>query len=80
VIPVNNANTNGVTGLCLEIHDLAISKYVAGREKDRAFTRELAKRRLTDQPILLARLESTAIAKDLQAVVTARIARDFANR
>ncbi len=80
LIPVVNANTNGVTGLCLEIHDLAISKYLAGRDKDRAFTRELAKRRLTDQPTLLARLELTAIAKDLRTVATARIARDFANR
>ncbi len=80
LIPVNNANTNGVTGLCLEIHDLAISKILAGRDKDRAFTRELAKRRLTDRHTLLARLELTAVSKDLRAVAQARIERDFANR
>lgn len=28
-------DTGGVRGLCLEPHDLAISKYVAGRDKDR---------------------------------------------
>ncbi len=78
LIPVNNANTNGITGLCLEIHDLAISKYVAGREKDREFTRELAKRRLTSAPTLLKRLERTGLSKELHAVVKARIKRDFA--
>ena len=31
LVRINNENTNGVTGLCLEVHDLAISKYVAGR-------------------------------------------------
>jgi hypothetical protein len=32
LVRVKNANTGGVEGLCLEVHDLAISKYVAGRE------------------------------------------------
>ena len=27
-------NTNGATGWCLECHDIAVAKYVAGREKD----------------------------------------------
>lgn len=31
--------------MCLEVHDLATSKYVAGREKDRELTRELSKQR-----------------------------------
>jgi len=30
-----------VVGLCLDPHDLAIAKYVAGREKDLEFNREL---------------------------------------
>ena len=29
LVKVANENTNGITGLCLEVHDLAISKYVA---------------------------------------------------
>ena len=33
LIPVHNQNTGGGTGLCLEIHDLAVSKLVAGRER-----------------------------------------------
>ncbi|MDE2294079.1 MAG: hypothetical protein KGL36_01330 [Gammaproteobacteria bacterium] len=80
LVPVNNANTNGVTGLCLEIHDLAISKYVAGREKDREFTRELAKRGLTGLPTLLKRLDHTELSDELRAVVKARMTRDFPSR
>ena len=41
LIVVNNENTNGVSGLCLEIHDLAISKLVAARPKDLQFVQEL---------------------------------------
>ena len=32
-----NRNTNGISGLCLEIHDLIISKLYAGRKKDIEF-------------------------------------------
>jgi hypothetical protein len=38
VIPVQSEATGQAVGLCLEAHDLAISKYVAGREKDLSFT------------------------------------------
>src|SRR4051812_16118650 len=46
LVKISNPNTVGITGLCLEVHDLAISKYVAGREKDREFTRELARQEM----------------------------------
>src|SRR3989441_2277793 len=39
LVPVRNSNTGGGTGLCLEVHDLAVSKLVAGREKDVDFLR-----------------------------------------
>ena len=35
LVTVRNPNTRDASGLCLEVHDLAMSKYVAGREKDR---------------------------------------------
>ena len=41
VVRLSNANTGGATGLCVDVHDLALSKYAAGREKDIAFNREL---------------------------------------
>lgn len=42
LVPLCNENTRGVTGWCLEVHDLAISKLAAGREKDLDFVRCLA--------------------------------------
>ncbi len=41
LIAYRNANTNGVTGLCLEAHDLCVAKLVAGRTKDWEFVRSL---------------------------------------
>jgi hypothetical protein len=76
LVRILNSNTNGITGLCLEVHDLAISKYVAGREKDLAFTRELAKHGLTQRKTLLARLEETEVPADLRKIAIARIQRD----
>jgi len=70
LVRIANANTRGVSGLCLEINDLAISKYVAGREKDLGFTRELAQQQMTDSTVLLLRVD--------REVVRARIRRDFA--
>jgi hypothetical protein len=46
LIPLRNQNTGGGTGLCLEVHDLAVSKLVAGREKDLAFISGLVRHRL----------------------------------
>lgn len=38
LIRVESENTRGARGWCLEVHDLAIAKHVAGREKDIDFT------------------------------------------
>ena len=64
--------------LCLEVHDLALSKYVAAREKDREFTRELARRQMTDKKILLKRLATTGLDAALSRAVRRRVERDFA--
>jgi hypothetical protein len=72
-------DTGGVRGLCLEPHDLAISKYVASRDKDRIFTQELARRRLFDREKLLALVEQTPISAEVKERVRADIASDFAS-
>jgi hypothetical protein len=77
LVAISNQNTSGVTGLCLEVNDHAISKYIAGREKDLLFTRALAKLGLTDQSTLSQRPAGTTIDKPLRNIVAARIARDF---
>ena len=80
LVRILNPNTNGITGLCLEVHDLAISKYVAGRTKDLEFTRALVKHGLTQRKTLLARLDETEIPADLRKIVIARIRRDSKQR
>ena len=71
-------DTGGVRGLCLEPHDLAISKYVARRDKDRIFTKELA-RRLIDRAKLPALVGQTPISAEVKDRVRADIASDFAS-
>jgi hypothetical protein len=70
-------DTDGVAGLCLEPHDLAISKYMARREKDIVFTRELVRHRLVEREKLLALVESTPVADSVKGRVRANIEQDF---
>jgi hypothetical protein len=77
LVKINNPNTLGITGLCLEVHDLAISKYVAGREKDREFTHELVRQRMVRRDVLTARERDTDLSPQLCKLVRARVARDF---
>lgn len=78
LVRIENANTRGVAGLCLEVHDLAVAKHVAGREKDLEFTRELARHGMTDSKTLLARLKDTEVAAEVRKIIEARIRRDAA--
>ena len=70
-------DTEGVKGLCLEPHDLAIAKYAAGREKDRVFTRELARRGIVSQVRLVELLEQTPVDELLRAHIRQLIDTDF---
>lgn len=71
-------DTDGVTAHCLDPNDLAISKYVAGRQKDRIFTRELAQRGITSRANLLELLALTPIAGELAERLRLVIVADFA--
>ena len=77
LVRIANANTDGYTGLCLEVHDLALSKYAAAREKDLEFTRELARHRMTEKKTLLKRLAATRLEAALARALRGRIERDF---
>ncbi len=48
--------TRGVIAWCLELHDLWISKAMAGRDKDREFCRALVERGLVTPDVLRSRL------------------------
>lgn len=72
-------DTEGVKGLCLDPHDLAIAKYFAGREKDLIFTRELARRGLVSQARLLELLGQTPIDERARGRIRTLIAVDFSD-
>ena len=77
LIAVSGENTHQATGWCLEVHDLAIAKYVAGRPKDLDFTRVLAIHRMTAKDVLFERLALTSLLDKVRQLIVARISADF---
>jgi len=73
LIRVENANTGGGAGLCLEVHDLAVSKLIAGREKDLEFICVLLRRRLAEKGVLAERLARTELPADLRTLCEGRL-------
>ncbi len=69
--------TSAGSGLCLEPHDLVISKYVAGREKDRDYVRSAARHRLVERDVLLERLARTPIDDARRERIAAQLQADF---
>lgn len=67
LVKLNTPATGNVTGLCLDVHDLAVSKLVAGREKDASFVNTLVRERLADPDTIAARLADTALEPSVRA-------------
>jgi len=70
-------DTDGVRGLCLDPHDLAIAKYVARRDKDLAFNRELAQRGIVMRERLLQLLAKTPVDESVRRRIRGDIANNF---
>ncbi len=77
LLSLSPGDTEGVTALCLEPHDLAIAKYAAAREKDLVFTRELAQRGIVSEDRLLSLLQETTVDEALRERIRAHINQDF---
>lgn len=75
LVAIRNENTGGGTGLCLEIHDLAVSKLVAGREKDLDFLAGLFRHRLAQAQTIRDRLAQTPLATERMETCLARLQR-----
>jgi hypothetical protein len=73
LVVVTGVNTRHMRGLCLEVHDLAIAKLVAGREKDLHFVRTLANLGYVQRPTLVDRLSQTNLPTGLEERVKARL-------
>ncbi len=58
LVPFDTPGTRGVTAWCLELHDLWISKAIAGREKDREFCHALLQRGVVMTDVLESRLDA----------------------
>ena len=68
--------TGGVVAWCLELHDLWVSKAIAGRPKDREFCRANARAGYVDRVTLSARLSAvadldTAIVRSVEDMIRA---------
>jgi hypothetical protein len=77
LVLVSGENTRFIRGWCLEVHDLAIAKYAAAREKDRDFTRALVRHGMVVRQVLEQRLAATPLSADARNLVSARIEVDF---
>jgi len=73
LISVSNENTRFVRGWCLEVHDLAIAKLVAGREKDIDFLKCLHRYGMAEIGILRERLGGTELDPEMRSLAEARV-------
>jgi hypothetical protein len=62
LIEICNENTNYISGMCLDVHDLMISKLYAGREKDIEFFMAAVNLDLLSEETLKERLDLTTIS------------------
>ena len=73
LVPINNENTAGAIGWCLDVQDLALSKLVAGRDKDLEYVRVLMREKMAASSVLHERLKTLPVSPDRLAVVHARL-------
>ncbi len=78
LVLLSGPGTRFVKAWCLETHDLVLSKYVAGREKDGRFIRAAIAAGYVAKEILLERLPTMPIEDAQTQSIRQRIAQDFA--
>ena len=77
LVLIENENTRGARGLCLEVHDLLVAKMIAGREKDTDFLREAVRHQMVGEETLLSRLDTVEVASEVREKTRAAIKRVF---
>lgn len=70
LVRYESAGTGGVAALCLEPHDLAVAKLIAGRQHDYSFCRALISSALVAPDVIRERLASTP---DVDSMVQQRV-------
>lgn len=77
LVEICNDNTNGISGLCLEIHDLIISKLFAGRKKDIDFFKAAVNLGLLSRETLIERMSKTSMSDNRKRIIENYIKRGF---
>ena len=77
LVEICNKNTNGISGLCLEIHDLIISKLYAGRKKDIEFFQAAVNLGLLLRETLTERMNKVSMTADRKHLIEECIKRGF---
>ena len=75
LIAIRNPNTGNGSGLCLEVHDLAVAKLAAGREKDSSFVASLLRHKLADTALIESRLRQSPLSGERLELALARLKR-----
>jgi hypothetical protein len=73
LVPLNNENTRGVTGWCLEPHDLVVAKLLAGRPHDLEFCSALLSAGIVDLETVQARLSDSDLDSEERSIVDRRL-------
>ncbi|MEW6184649.1 MAG: DUF6036 family nucleotidyltransferase [Thermodesulfobacteriota bacterium] len=77
LVPLKNPNTRGITGWCVEIHDLVLGKYVSGREKDHKFIARAINDGLVFEKVLKERIDELDTELDLKNNILQKISIAF---
>ncbi len=77
LVLVQGEGTRFAKAWCLETHDLVLSKYVAGRDKDRQFVRAAIAAGYVQRAVLLERLATMPVDETRRAHIERLIAHDF---
>jgi len=79
LVRVEGPGTAGAVGLCLDPHDLAISKLIAGREKDLYYLAVAVGAGLLSRETLLRLLEATTVESGRRDLALGRLDRLYAS-
>ncbi len=72
LVRIQNENTRQVAALCLEPHDLAVSKLAAGREKDCEFVTAMVRHGIIDPQRIPSLVDALPVVSDEAAHVRER--------
>lgn len=76
LVKVENENTRWAVGWCLEVHDLAVSKLVAGRDKDLTFLAAMLKHSIVTVDVIRLRIAQTSRLQEAgKALALSRLGR-----